>query len=60
MKRTKIKILLLLNRQRAAVSCSLSIYRLEGVGFGSGMTGKLGRAWVFAWVVHGVVRGVVR
>ena len=43
----------------AAVSCSLNTPRLGGVGFGSGLTGKLGRAWVGAWVVHGVgVRGV--
>ena len=39
---------------RAAVSFSPVEYRLGGVGLGSGMTGKQGRAWVGAWVVHGV------
>ena len=34
----------------AAVSCSANAYRLGGVGLGSGMMGKLGRAWVGAWV----------
>ena len=34
----------------AAVSCSSNAYRLGGVGFGSGTTGKLGHAWV----VHGI------
>ena len=29
----------------AAVSCSPDVYRLGGVGFGSGTTGKPGRAW---------------
>ena len=43
----------------AAVSCSLSVYRLGGVGLGSGTMGKLGRAWAGAWVVHGLVHGVV-
>ena len=28
---------------------------LGGVKMGSGMMGKLGRAWVGAWVVHGMV-----
>ena len=42
---------------QAAVSCILSVYRLGGVGFGSGTKGKLGRAWVGAWVVHGSVHG---
>ena len=32
-----------------------------GAGFGSGMMGKPGRAWVSAWVVHGclVVGGLI-
>ena len=46
----------------SAVSCSPDAYRLDGVGFGSGMMGKPGRAWVGAgwcmvwfidnWCVH--------
>ena len=37
----------------AAVSCSLDAYRLDGVGLVSGMTGKLGHAWVVYGLVHG-------
>ena len=40
----------------AAVSCSLNAYRLPATGFGLGLTGKLGRAWVGAW--GGAWRGV--
>ena len=43
----------------AAVSCSTVGYRLGGVKFGSGTTGKLGRAWVCAWLVHGWCMGDV-
>ena len=39
----------------AAVSCSCMIPGLAGPGFGSGMTGKLG----CAWVVHGIGAGWV-
>ena len=39
----------------AAVSCSSDAPRLGGVGLGSGMTGKLGCAWLGAWVLHGCV-----
>ena len=45
----------------AAVSCSLSAYRLGGVKLGFWLTGRLGRAWVGAWVVHGcVLPGLVK
>ena len=33
-------------KYKAAVSCIPDPYRLGGVGFGFGPTGKLGRAWV--------------
>ena len=36
----------------AAVSCSPDVYRLGGVGFGSGTTGKLGRAWHRCMVIY--------
>ena len=42
----------------ATVSCSAVGYMLGGVKLGSGMTGKLGRAWVSAWLVHGILVGV--
>ena len=41
----------------AAVSCSLNAPRLPATGFGLGLMGKLGHAWVGAWVVHGMVHG---
>ena len=41
----------------AAVSCTSSGPRLDGVRFRSGTTGKLGRAWVGAWVMYGMVHG---
>ena len=40
---------------QAAVTCSSVTARLGGVKMGSGMTGKLHRAWVGAWVVLLVV-----
>ena len=39
----------MINIFSAAVSCSPDAYRLPATGFLSGMTGKLGRAWVGAW-----------
>ena len=50
-------------KRKAAVSCSPDAYRLGGVGLGSGMMGKLGRAWDVAWACawacacHGAWRG---
>ena len=41
----------------AALSCSLSVYRLGGIGFGSGMAGRPGRALCSAWVVCGWCMG---
>ena len=46
-------------KRKAAVSCSPDAYRLGGVGLGSRMMGKLGRAWDGAWACacHGAWRG---
>ena len=48
------------------VSCCLNTFWLGEVGFGLGLTGKLGRAWVVhsiwwwaSWIVHGSVHGSV-
>ena len=40
----------------AAESCSLVPYRLGGVRFGFGLTGKLGCAWVGAWCLGGIMQ----
>ena len=45
------------HKDKAALSCSLNVYRLGVVRLGFGTTGKVGRPWVGAWVVHGVVHG---
>ena len=51
MKLTSIFMFIFISNYSAAVSFVADVYRLGGVGLGSGLTGKPGRAWVGAWVV---------
>ena len=39
-----------IHESKAAVKCGPVPYSLAGVRLGSGMMGKLGRAWVGAWL----------
>ena len=51
LKLASIFMLIFISNYSAAVSFVADVYRLGGVGLGSGLTGKPGCAWVGAWVV---------
>ena len=55
-----MKVKMITQSQPVAVSCSPVGYRLGGVGFGSGMTGKLGRAWLICQVPYSYTIGLKR